>query len=372
MCGQIVEKHDLAGSVVASYGPYGVDAGKDIVGIEDSPAMLSEIKQIARDWAIQKVETAREGERRGPPLAIAPFDAPQAKQHQRAWADYLGVPVETTNSIGMKLVLIPPGEFQMGSPQEEIDLLVESSTDEKWLKRHRSEGPRHRVRLTRPFYLAVYEVTQEEYEQVMGANPSHFCGTGDGKDKVVGRPTSRHPVEMVSWLQAVDFCNKLSVREKRQPCYVIEGDNVTGVEGTGYRLPTEAEWEFACRAGSAGRYCLGDNDWKLGQCGWYSANSARITHPVGEKMRNGFGLYDMHGNVGEWCQDWYDEDCYASSPTDDPTGPPTGSDRVSRGGGWLGGTTRCRSAVRVGDSPVRRKPITGFRVVSVPVDASGT
>jgi len=306
-----------------------------------------------------------------PPLAVAPFDSAQAKRHQQTWADHLSIPVEMTNSIGMKLVLIPPGEFQMGSPQEEIDQLVQSSTNEDWHRHVRSEGPRHRVRLTRPFYLAVCEVTQEGYEQVMGSNPSHFSSAGDGKDKVAGRPTSRHPVEMVSWLDAVDFCNKLSVRERRRPCYVIEGDNVTVVAGDGYRLPTEAEWEYACRAGSAGKYCFGDSESELGQYAWHLENSAYMTHPVGEKVRNGFGLYDIHGNVVEWCQDRYDEDYYARSPTDDPTGPPTGGLRVRRGGGWWTDAGLCRAASRDGGGPRDRYGGLGFRVAAVPVDASG-
>jgi len=303
-------------------------------------------------------------------MAVAPFDAQQAKKHQQAWADHLGVPVETTNSIGMKLVLIPPGEFQMGSPQEEIAQLLESETHELSLDRLRSEGPRHRVRLTPPFYLAMCEVTQEEYEQVMGSNPSHFSSAGDGTDKMAGRSTSRHPVERVSWLNAVDFCNKLSVREKRRPCYVIEGENVTVVEGDGYRLPTEAEWEYACRSGSAGKYCFGDDESKLGQYAWYGANSAAMTHPVGEKARNGFSLHDMHGNVYEWCHDWYDEDYYdrfKSQIAVDPAGLDEGLHRVLRGGGWyFYGGRDCRSAHRIWASlPPYRNLYWGFRVALI-------
>jgi len=178
-------------------------------------------------------------------------------------------------------------------------------------------------------------------------------------------------VEMVSWLDAVDFCNKLSVRERRRPCYVIEGDNVTVVAGDGYRLPTEAEWEYACRAGSAGKYCFGDSESELGQYAWHLENSAYMTHPVGEKVRNGFGLYDIHGNVVEWCQDRYDEDYYARSPTDDPTGPPTGGLRVRRGGGWWTDAGLCRAASRDGGGPRDRYGGLGFRVAAVPVDASG-
>ena len=159
-----------------------------------------------------------------PPPAVAPFSTEEAKQHQQRWADHLGVPVEHENSIGMKLVLIPPGEFMMGSSEDEIEELLQFTTDSDILIRCGSEGPRHRVRLARTFYLAMHEVTQDEYERLMGGNPSSFSSTGDGKDRVEGQSTDYHPVERVSWLDAVDFCNRLSARKS--------GASVTSSKGT--------------------------------------------------------------------------------------------------------------------------------------------
>ncbi|MCU0918535.1 MAG: bifunctional serine/threonine-protein kinase/formylglycine-generating enzyme family protein [Planctomycetes bacterium] len=224
---------------------------------------------------------------------------------------------EITNSIGMKLVWIPPGEFLMGSPQSEEG-------------RFDGEGPQHRVTLTRGFYLGVYEVTQRQWLSVMGRNPSGFQG-----DDL--------PVETVSWEEAVEFCRKLSVKE-----------------GVAYRLPTEAEWEYACRAGTTGRYGFGDSDSSLGEYAWYESNSGNQTHAVGQKRPNAWGLHDMHGNVWEWCQDWYGE--YASGSVPDPLGPASGGDRVSRGGSWLNGARDCRSAFRAWDTPDDRGSYLGFRL----------
>jgi len=223
-----------------------------------------------------------------PPQAVAPFDSDQAKAHQKAWADYLGVPVQITNSIGMKLNLIPPGEFVMGSPESKPG-------------RYDSE-PQHLVRITKPFYLSVHEVTQQQYEKVMGKNPSSY--KGDTK-----------PVEMVNWDEAVAFFGKLSDEE--------------GVE---YRLPTEAEWEYACRAGTTTAWCFGDDVSRLGEYAWHSGNS-NSTHPVGELKPNPWGLFDMHGNVYEWCQDWYG-DYDRLQVVSDPTGAASGQYRVLRGGAF--------------------------------------
>ncbi|MFI5460965.1 MAG: SUMF1/EgtB/PvdO family nonheme iron enzyme [Isosphaerales bacterium] len=224
---------------------------------------------------------------------------------------------EWTNSIGIKLVRIGAGEFLMGSPHSVLSVL----SDDK---------PQHRVRITKPFYLGIHEVTQDQYRAVMGDNPSHFKGSDD------------LPVESVSWLEAVKFCNKLSEREKRTPFYRIDGTEVTPVGGDGYRLPTEAEWEYACRAKSTTLYPFGDDASKLGEHAWSAGNSESKTHPVGQKLPNASGLYDMLGNVWEWCADWYDEKYYASSPPADPPGAPRASHRVFRAGvrwrrGWRAG-----------------------------------
>jgi formylglycine-generating enzyme required for sulfatase activity len=248
-----------------------------------------------------------------PPPAIAPFQATQAKQHQQAWADQLGTPGETTNSIGMKLKLIPAGTFTMSEG-----------------------GEAHKVTLTKPFELGVYEVTQEQYEQVMGSKPSKFKGP-------------QNPVEQVSWTDAVEFCRMLSeLPAEKKAGYV-------------YRLPTEAEWEYACRAGTTTKYSFGDSESELGDYAWYDENSRKTTHPVGGKKPNPWGLYDMYGNVYEWCQDWYGD--YPSGSTTDPTGAASGSFRVLRGGCWNFFSDYCHSAFRFSYAPVIRYYYLGFRVL---------
>ena len=258
------------------------------------------------------------------PLAIAPFEAQRAEQYQRAWAEHFGIPMNITNSVGIRLVLIPPGEFLMGSPADDRD----ASSDEE---------PQHNVRITNAFYLGVTEVTQAEYERVKGRNPSRFKGD------------PQRPVESLAWDDAEEFCRKLSEKE-----------------GVTYRLPTEAEWEYACRAGTTTRYCFGDDEASLREYAWYDVNSDRTTHPVGEKKPNAWGLCDMHGNVWEWCADWYDGDYYASSAGSDPTGRVRGFDRVHRGGFFFNTAGCCRSAYRHRSSPRVRFHYLGFRVARSP------
>ena len=192
-----------------------------------------------------------------------------------------------------------------------------------------------------PFLLGVYEVTQEQYEKVMGANPSKFQG-------------SQNPVEMVSWDDAVEFCQKLSELPQEK------------VAGHVYRLPTEAEWEFACRAETATKFSFGDDESQLGECAWFQDNSGSKTHPVGKKKPNAWGLYDMHGNGWEWCQDWYGYGEYASVAVTDPTGASTGSNRVFRGGCWNNPAGYCRSSNRCRAYPSLRDYYRGFRVAMVP------
>lgn len=233
---------------------------------------------------------------------------------------------EITNSIGMKLVLIHPGTFTMGSPIGEVG----RKGDEK----------QHEVTISKSYYLGVYEVTQGEYEKVTGENPSGFKGT-------------KNPVEMVSWEEAVSFCEKLSE---------MPSEKAAGRE---YRLPTEAEWEYACRAGSSNAYSFGDSLDSLGSYGWFKGNLDGQTHPVGEKKANAWGLYDMHGNVWEWCQDWYA--AYPPDASTDPQqGPNGGSNPVGRGGGWNYGADLCRSAVRGRFGPRARLNYYGFRVALNP------
>ncbi len=301
-----------------------------------------------------------------PPPAVAPFDAKKAKGHQEAWAKYLGVPAEITNSIGMKLVLIPPGEFEMGSPKELIEEQLPAHAGDTWYTDHiKGEGPRHRVRITEPFCLGMYEVTQCEYERVMDTNPSEFSATGVGKDRIAGQDTKRFPVENVTWADADEFCSRLSE---------MRGEKAAGRT---YLLPSEAQWEYACRAGSTGRYSFSSgrggilseyDEHELANYAWYDGNAYGTTHAVGGKRANGWGIYDMYGNVREWCQDWFDKDYFGKSPVDDPAGPPQGSERVGRGEDWTFPASTCRSAFRHSDNPGTRDHNLGFRACVVLAD----
>ena len=251
---------------------------------------------------------------------------------QETWERVLGAKTDgiagaetLTNTLGMQLVLIPAGEFLMGSPDSDS----EASSNEK---------PQHRVRITKPFYLGVYEVMQAQYQKVVGNNPSQFKGES-------------LPVETVSWEDAVAFCKRLSeVAEER-------------AAGHTYRLPTEAEWEYACRAGSTSKYSFGDSEAELEKYAWYVKNSDSTMHPVGGKQANGWGLYDMDGNVCEWCQDWYGP--YTAGAANDPSGSGAASRRVLRGGGWRDYGGDCGSAYRSGLGPGYRLQSDGFRVAGV-------
>jgi hypothetical protein len=223
--------------------------------------------------------------------------------------------------VELKEALIPAGEFLMGSPMGEPN-------------RVDNEGPQHKVTISKPFYMGIYTVTQEQYEQLMGKNPSNFKG-------------DQYPVENVSWDDAVEFCKKLSTRT-----------------GKRVRLPTEAEWEYACRAGSKTRFYYGDdaNYVSLADYAWYDKNSKGKTHPAGQKKPNDWGLFDMHGNVWQWCSDRF---CgYENKAKIDPTGP--GSDsywfRVMRGGTWTFDPMVCRSAFRFWEKHDFRSIVLGFRV----------
>lgn len=306
-----------------------------------------------------------------PNPAIAPFNADEARQYQEAWAKYLNVPVEYENSLGMKFRLIPPGEFTMGMTKEEAEAFAAQSPKEDfWKTMSLSAAPEHRVRLTQPYYIGTYEVTQEQYEKVMGVNPSSFSASGQDKDKVAGEDTKQYPVEGVSLMDAAEFCIKLSKLKQLKPVYFSANDSIRQIPGDGYRLPTEAEWEYACRAGTNTSWFHGEQESTLGTVAWFGGNSGGRTHPVGQLKANPFGLYDVHGNVWEWCQDWHDPQAYAhrgAGPTVDPRGPEAGAFRVVRGSGWSLGTSFCRSALRgIGDTSHRLHD-RGFRV-SLPVD----
>lgn len=232
------------------------------------------------------------------------------------------------NSVGMDLVLIPAGEFEMGS-----------------IDRDEDELPVHRVRITQSFYLGTTEVTRGQWESVMATRP--WDGKRDARD------ATDYPAIHVNWDDVTEFCKQLSVKEGRT-----------------YRLPTEAEWEYACRAGTTTTWSFGDDESRFTDYGWYSRNSFNTsdknTHHVAKKQPNPWGLFDMHGNVDEWCSDWYAGDYYAHSPLSDPSGPATGSYRVKRGGHWFITPVFCRSSNR-SRSPVQyRHELLGFRVVMVP------
>jgi formylglycine-generating enzyme required for sulfatase activity len=247
------------------------------------------------------------------PILIEPQNDPNTPKEKT---------IDLGNGVIMEFVLIPAGQFDMGSPSAERG-------------RDTDEGPVHHVKVSKPFYMGKYEVTQQQYYAVARSKPGRF--KEDNK-----------PVETVSWEQANSFCKKLSE-----------------IKGGSYRLPTEAEWEYACRAGCQKRFCFGDdpNYSKLEQYAWYSENSDSETHPVGEKKPNSFGLYDMHGNVWEWCSDFYDADYYHDSATEDPSGPLYATLRVFRGGGWHRNAMYCRSANRSGLEPYYIRNYIGFRVV---------
>jgi formylglycine-generating enzyme required for sulfatase activity len=302
------------------------------------------LEEIARiEPPVAHVPSGRSHAGRQPPLAIAPFDQKQARGYQLGWSRHLRVPVDLTNSIGMKLVLIPPGEFDMGSTQEEIDQLKREATERevgaRYINRLPSEGPRHRVRITRPFYFGMSEVTQAQYGQVMGSGSAHS-----------GALVGNKPVGSISWNDAQEFCRKLS-----------ELPNEKGA-GRVYQLPTEAQWEYACRAGTTTRFCFGDDERQLGHYAWFGGNSGNTVQPVGQKMPNAWGLYDIHGNVWEWCADGHDLQYYQQSPRDDPGGPASARGRVIRGGSSPDRhPAGFRSAYRHGYSPASRAPTIGFR-----------
>ena len=335
-------------------------------GVRQSLASRTSQKDVASSWHGWPADA--------PKPAIAPFDAAQAKQHQEEWAAYLKVPVEYTNFLDMKFRLIPPGEFTMGSTAEEsAAALKEVSPDDKHRQECiKSEAPLHKVILTQPIYLGVNEVTQAEYEKIMGVNPSHFAPMGAGKEAVAGLETAEHPVEMVSWNDAAEFCAKLSKQEKLKPFYFRVGETITPLDGTGYRLPSEAEWEFACRAGTATKYWIGDKDEDLVRAGWFGGNSGGRTHAAGELKANPFGLSDIHGNVWEWVQDGWDATYYGQfpeKPAIDPSRPFLADSRRVVRGGVLGLTaSHCRSSIRSAHHPAGRDVSIGFRV-SLPIDA---
>lgn len=255
--------------------------------------------------------------------ALPALTAAESQAKQLAEATRLRVPVTLTNGLGMKFSLIPQGEFTMGSARSENG--------------RQPAEVQHNVTLTRSFYLAMTEVTQAQWLKLMEENPS-FVEGGD------------HPVETITWNDAIEFCRRLSDQD-----------------GVRYRLPTEAEWEYACRAGTTTAYHTGDslsteqanfNGELDGPTGGLNRDE---TTPVGSFAANAWGLFDMHGNVWEWCSDWHGE--YDTLKTTDPAGPEQGTTRVVRGGCWVNASKVCRSATRGDTEPMSWNFHFGMRVV---------
>ncbi|MCA9095100.1 MAG: SUMF1/EgtB/PvdO family nonheme iron enzyme, partial [Planctomycetaceae bacterium] len=331
----------------------------DLVGVPPvlatiNVAKISEPSPAASDKPkMQKPTPAKPPTGTQPGLAIAPFDAATARKHQEAWARYMGTEVEITNSIGMKLTLIPPGEFMMGSEKPE------ARSDEK---------PVHPVRLTKPFFLGTTEVTRREWELLMGPSPWGGPIFPKGKEEFanlrkefLGGPTEfvkereNYPINLVSHDDVVEFCRRLSEKEGKE-----------------YRLPTEAEWENACRAGTNSSYYFGDTESDLDKYAWHLKNAGVLgiggeyAHQVGLKKANQFGLFDMHGNLSEWCSDWYDEEYYSKFHQENPQGASSGLHRVSRGGSWKSDPKHCRTAHRDRFMPSEEFRELGFRLALVP------
>jgi len=237
-----------------------------------------------------------------------------------------GQPKEVVNTIGMQLLLIPAGTFLMGSPASEKD-------------RDHAET-QHQVTLTKPFHMGRTEVTQGQWKKVMGTEP--------WKGKSYVQEGDQNAASYISWDDATEFCGRLSQKESKT-----------------YRLPTEAEWEYACRAGTTTRFHFGDDESRLGEYAWFDGNAyykdEKYAHRVAQKLPNPFGLYDMHGNVWEWCSDLYGK--YPSTPLRDPRGPSSGSSRVLRGGSWRLVPNDVRCASRYDYTPVVRVSYGGFRAV---------
>jgi formylglycine-generating enzyme required for sulfatase activity len=291
-----------------------------------------------------------------PRPAIAPFDRESARKYQQAWAKFLDVPEEFTNSIGIRFRLIPPGEFTIGSTEAEIQAAksrVSGQFDAARQERVLSEGPQRRVVLTKPSYLGVHEVTQRQYQRIAGNNPSIRSANGERRDRVSGMDTSEMPVENVTWSQATRYCNLLSGTEHLPAAYRITAMSTFASEGAGYRLPTEAEWEFACRPGTATLFWSGDDEASLLESAWYGGNnSSQIPKAAGTRAANPFGLYDVHGNVWEWVHDGWDPVFYrklVGPAARDPRSETTFEGRrVIRGGDYFMSAAECRSASRDG------------------------
>jgi eukaryotic-like serine/threonine-protein kinase len=309
------------------------------------PSILEQAKgQFAKSWPDD-----------APPPAVVPFDSQQAAQLQQQWAEYMKVPVEYTDPLGMTFRLIPPGIFLMGSPAREIDRAMMFAQQEPfWTECVRSEGPQHWVMITRPYYVSTTEVTQSMYEDIMSINPSRFRTGGERERLLPSQDTRQFPVEGVSWTQAAEFCRRANLL-LRLPVRDLNVERVPAAEGWpgSYGLLTEAQWEFACRAGTETAFWTGDNEEIVPQNENIS-NTMIGTIAVASFRPNGFGLFDMHGNVEEHVYDIFSTDYYQETSADltvDPCGPPKGTHemRVIRGGDCDFWSSVGRSASRWAD-----------------------
>jgi formylglycine-generating enzyme required for sulfatase activity len=374
---------------------------------EPDDALAAMSSTVKREGPTQAPDSNHPAQTDGPAVVLpeqpgqAQTSTPKSPQPEPApaigTASIPPAPEKITRSIGLKLTLIPAGDFLMGS-SESLEATVEFAQRTGWkdaqAETFEDEHPQHTVSITKPFYLGTYEVTKGQFAQFVDATDykteAEQDGTGgwgyseDGTGDDKGQPfkqdprftwrdcgfrqSDQDPVVNVSWNDAVEFCVWLS-----------------RYEGKNYRLPTEAEWEYACRAGTTRRFNHSDEPEELVRAGnvWDSTASAKwpwrtathgedgyvFTAPVGQFQANEFGLYDMHGNVWEWCADWYGKDSYANSPRNDPAGPTIGSDRVRRGGSWYDDAWNHRAAYRGRYPPWIRSHYLGFRVAMQPLNA---
>ena len=336
----------LAGGADRLQNPHSINSNSDVI-------VLGRIGKVPTDTdnhrrqnklAISQNDPNKPGSSSSviPPLS-APFGEQEIASAIGALGRSKGMKPTIKNDIGMEFRLIPAGKFKMGSPESE----GERSGDEY----------QHEVEIRDAFYMGTYEATQSQWKRVMGENPSKFSSSGVYTNSVKGMRTSNFPVDNVSWEDAQKFTKRLNSE------FLVPGYR--------YRLPTEAEWEYACRGGSETVFNFGDVlTGKSANCNGNSPYGSakegpylRRTTKVGSYLPNVFSLHDMHGNVWEWCSDWYDEHYYLTTPPRDPSGPSTGTFRVLRGGSWNDGAANCRSASRDYNGPSNPHSDRGFRVL---------
>ncbi|HND50988.1 MAG TPA: SUMF1/EgtB/PvdO family nonheme iron enzyme [Pirellulaceae bacterium] len=337
-------------------------------------SQLNDESYVLREAAV--AELRQHGERALPALRRAERDRDDMERRLQAQrvARTIMLSRARSRSTGMEFVLVESGGYWIGSPPNELN--------------RRAEELAHIVYFSEPLLIGKHEVTQYDYWLVTGANPSSFALNGADAERVGKEVTARHPVENVTWFDAIEFCNRLSRLDRLPPYYRIENARRDGIHvvaadvspagGNGYRLPTEAEWECACRAGSRWPFHFGSSHTGKeanlkpggGATGGYGGPPT-WTAPdrpvkIGGYAPNYWGLFDCHGNVAEWCWDWYAESAYQALETLDPTGPADGKQRVVRGGSWMAMEGACRSACRGWQPPNESRNYVGFRVCRTP------